>query len=183
MTIEAERVQLLKHAGPVSPVRRDVLAGRDQKTYRIPLCRGETLYASVVHSLKALKIKTAALSIKTLRLDSLRYCMTREGTGDEPLAAYSPPRTLSEPSLLIGSGATVGADQQGGYFIHCHGFVVTPAGDMIGGHFLTEDCLIGEDGVAYLHALDFLNLVIGVDPEVKTTVFQPTYREAHHAPD
>ncbi|TAL81888.1 MAG: hypothetical protein EPN46_11385 [Candidimonas sp.] len=183
MMTEAGRVQLLKHAGPVAPVRRDVLAGRDQKAYRIPLRRGETLYASVVHSLKALDIKAAALSIKALRLDSLRYCMTREGIGDEPLAAYAPPRTLSEPSILIGSGATVGADQQGSYFIHCHGFVVTPAGVMIGGHFLTEDCLIGEDGVAYLYALDYLSLLIGIDPEIKTTVFQPTYHETHHAPD
>ncbi len=177
------RVQLLKHAGPVATVRRDVLIGRDQKTYRIPLRRGETLHASVVHSLRTLKLKTAALSIKMLRLDSLRYCMTREGLGDEPLAAYSPPRMLMEPSMLIGSGATVGADQQGGYFIHCHGFVVTSTGDMIGGHFLTEDCLIGEDGVAYLYALDYLSLVIGIDPEIKTTVFQPAYRETCHASD
>src|SRR3546814_19630964 len=62
--ITPSTVQLLKHPGPVSPTRRDVMAGRNQKTYRITLRRGASLYDSVASAMAATGASAAALNIE-----------------------------------------------------------------------------------------------------------------------
>jgi predicted DNA-binding protein with PD1-like motif len=171
-------VQLLKHPGPIVAARRDVLAGRDQKTYRIALRAGETLYASVVRALNALGIRAAALSIKSAAFSRLSYYLIASSPDVEPVAHYTTPLTLSEPCMLIGSGATIGVTQDGEYAIHCHGLAVTESGVLTGGHFLTDACVLAEDAVAYINALNHMDLRIGIDPEIKTPVFQPSYVKA-----
>jgi predicted DNA-binding protein with PD1-like motif len=177
-------VQLLKHPGPIASTRRDVLAGRNQKTYRIGLLRGQSLYTSVVRALSALGIRAAALSVKNAAFSRLSYYLIASSPDVEPVAHYTTPLILSERSMLIGFGATIGVTQKGEYAIHCHGLVVTESGVLIGGHFLTDACILAEDATAYLSALQFMDLGIGIDPEIKTPVFQPAYtkegRDARH---
>ena len=172
------KVQLLKHPGPVAPKRRDVMAGCNQKTYRIVLSRGKTLYACVTEALESLGIGAAALSIGHVTFGHLSYFLIASSPDVEPVAHYTTPVELDEPAMLVGAGATVGLTDSGKHAIHCHGLAVTASGRLVGGHFLPEGCVIADDGVAYLSALDFMDLVIGVDPEIRTPVFQPTYREA-----
>lgn len=184
MMIATSTVQLLKHPGPVAPIRRDVMAGRNQKTYRIGLGRGETLAASIVRALKVLDIRAGALDIKNVVFDRLSYYQIASSPDVEPVAHYTTPLILSARSMLIGSGATIGVTQQGNYAIHCHGLVVTESGELVGGHFLPDDCVVAEEGVAYLCALNHMDLIVGLDPEIKTPVFQPAYSKAsHHADD
>src|SRR3546814_9498235 len=93
----------------------------------------------------------------------------------EPVAHYTTPLELNERAMLVGAGPTVGLTEDGKPAIHCHGLVVTESGRLVGGHCLTDDCTIADDGVAYISALDYMDLVIGVDPEIGTPVFQPKY--------
>jgi predicted DNA-binding protein with PD1-like motif len=153
------------------------MTGRNQKTYRVILRRGETLYASVARALKTLDIRAAALDIKHATFSRLSYYLIASSPDVEPVAHYTTPLILSERAALIGSGATVGVTRQGDYAIHCHGLTVTESGELVGGHFLTDDCVI-EDGVAYINELNHIDLTIGIDPEIKTPVFQPTYHKA-----
>lgn len=176
--ITASTVQLLKHPGPVAPTRRDVMAGRNQKSYRIALRRGETLYACVTEALKFLNLKAAALNIEHVTFSHISYFLITSSPEVEQVAHYTTALHLDERAMLVGAGATVGLTDRGQPAIHCHGLVVTESGRLVGGHFLADDCVIAEDGVAYISALDYMDLVIGVDPEIMTPVFQPKYCEA-----
>src|SRR3546814_21100112 len=71
--ITPSTVQLLKHPGPVSPTRRDVMAGRNQKTYRFTLRRGASLYDSVASAIAATGVNAAALNIERAVFSRLRY--------------------------------------------------------------------------------------------------------------
>lgn len=177
MAATRSTVQLLKHPGPIGPIRRDVLAGRNQKTYRISLRRGESLYTSVARALNRLGIRAAALSIKNAVFSKLSYYLIASSPDIEPVAHYTTPLIFSQRSMLIGFGATIGVAQTGEHAIHCHGLAVTDSGALIGGHFLTEDCILAEDATGYLSALKFMDLAIGIDLEIKTPVFQPMYTE------
>src|SRR5690606_2401208 len=108
----------------------------------------------------------------------LRYFLIAASDEVEQVAHYTTPLDFDEPTTLVSAGATVGTTDQGKFAIHCHGLTVTDSGQLVGGHFLTEHCLLAEDGVAYLHTMDYMDLVIGMDPEIATLVFQPRYREA-----
>lgn len=165
----------LTHPGPVAPIRRDVLTGCDQKTYRIELARGRSLQDSVVHALKALAIKAAGLSIKHAQFDFLSYYQIASSREAEQVAHYTTPLILSERCRLVGSSGTIGASATGGYAIHCHGLVVTRSGRVVGGHFLPDACIVARAGVAYITALPFMELTVGLDPEIKTPVLQPSY--------
>lgn len=174
----ASTVQLLKHPGPVAPTRRDVMAGRNQKTYRIALRQGATLHACVAEAMASLNLKAAALNIEHVTFSRISYFLITSSPDVEQVAHYTTPLLLEERAMLVGAGATVGTNDRGDLAVHCHGLVVTGSGDMVGGHFLTDQCVIAEDGVAYLSALSYMDLVIGVDPEIATPVFQPKYCEA-----
>jgi len=171
-------VQLLKHPGPVAPTRRDVMVGKNQKTYRITLRRGASLYDSVVSAMSVTGARVAALNIECAIFSHLRYFLIATSDEVEQVAHYTTPLDFDEPATLVSAGATVGTTDQGKFAIHCHGVTVTGSGRLVGGHFLTEHCILAEDGVAYLHTMDYMNLVIGMDPEIGTLVFQPSYREA-----
>lgn len=166
---------MLKHPGPIASARRDVLAGRNQKTYRIGLRGGESLYTSVARALNVLGVRAAALSVKNAAFSRLSYYLIASSPDVEPVAHYTTPLILSERSMLIGFGATVGVTEKGEYAIHCHGLVVAESGVLVGGHFLTDACVLAEDATAYLSALKFMDLGIGIDPEIKTPVFHPVY--------
>lgn len=172
------KVQLLKHPGPVAPKRLDVMAGHDQKTYRIALRRGKTLYDCVAGVLAVLGVRAAALNIEHVAFDHISYFLIASSPDVEPVAHYTTPLELDERAVLVGAGSTIGQTGDGKLAIHCHGLVVTESGKQVGGHFLTDRCTIAEDGVAYVSALNFMDLVIGVDPEIATPVFQPKYCEA-----
>jgi len=176
--ITPSTVQLLKHPGPVSPTRRDVMAGQNQKTYRIVLRGGASLYDSVASAMAAAGVSAAALNIECAVFSRLRYFLITTSPDIEQVAHYTTPLDLERTAMLVGAGATVGTTDQGKLAIHCHGLVTTDSGELVGGHFLTEHCILAEDGVAYLNTLGHMNLVIGVDPEIRTPVFQPSYREA-----
>lgn len=174
----ASTVQLLKHPGPVAPTRRDVMAGRNQKTYRITLRRSATLYDCVAEAMASLNLKAAALNIERVTFSHISYFLITASPDVEQVAHYTTALQLDERAMLVGAGATVGATDAGKLAIHCHGLVVTDSGNLVGGHFLTDQCVIADDGVAYLSALGHMDLVIGVDPEIATPVFQPKYCEA-----
>ncbi|HEU0229031.1 MAG TPA: hypothetical protein VFR20_00540 [Burkholderiaceae bacterium] len=154
------------------------MAGRNQKTYRIALRQGATLYACVAEAMASLNLKAAALNIEHVTFSRISYFLITSSPDVEQVAHYTTALHLEEHAMLVGAGATVGANDRGDLAIHCHGLVVTDSGDMVGGHFLTDQCVVAEDGVAYLSALGYMDLVIGVDPEIKTPVFQPKYCEA-----
>lgn len=171
-------VPLLKHPGPVAPNRRDVLAGRNQKTWRIVLPRHASLYEGVTVAMQTMQLRAASLNIERATFSHLRYFLITHTQGAEQVANYTTPVDVDEPTLLVGAGATVGTNGQGALAIHCHGLAVTQSGRLTGGHLLTEACTLAEDGVAYISALGHMDLVIGVDPEIRTPVFQPSYCEA-----
>lgn len=176
--ITPSAVQLLKHPGPAAPTRRDVLAGHEQKTYRITLRAGVSLYDSVKAAMATAGASAAALNIECAAFSHLRYFLIATDPDIEPVACYTTPLDFDGYAMMIGAGATVGVTDKGAMAIHCHGLTVTRAGQLIGGHFLTEHCVLAEDGVAYLSALNHMNLIIGPDPEIRTLVFQPSLKEA-----
>jgi len=178
MMTPTSTVQLLKHPGPVASTRRDVMVGRNQKSYRIALRPGATLYDCVAGAMASLNLRAAALNIEHATFSRISYFLITASPDVEPVAHYTTALQLEEPAILVGAGATVGTNDRGDLAIHCHGLVVTGSGNLVGGHFLTDECVIADDGAAYLSALGYMDLVIGVDPEIGTPVFQPRYCEA-----
>lgn len=176
--ITPSAVPLLKHPGPVAPTRRDVMVGENQKTYRITLRAGESLYDSVANAISRTGATAASLHIGRATFSHIRYFLIVSDPNVEPVANYTTPLDFHEPATLVNAGITIGTTDQGRYAIHCHGLAVADSGLLVGGHFLTEHCILAEDGVAYMHTMSYMNLVIGIDPEIRTPVFQPSYREA-----
>lgn len=176
--ITPSAVPLLKHPGPVAPTRRDVMVGENQKTYRIPLPAGDSLYESVANAISSTGATAASLHIGRATFSHIRYFLIVTDPDIEPVASYTTPLDFREPATLVNAGITIGTTDQGRLAIHCHGLAVADSGQLVGGHFLAEHCVLAEDGVAYLHTMNYMNLVIGVDPEIRTPVFQPSYREA-----
>jgi predicted DNA-binding protein with PD1-like motif len=154
------------------------MAGHNQKSYRIALQRGKTLYDCVADALTTLGIRAGALNIEHAAFDHISYFLITSSPDVEPVAHYTTPLELNERAMLVGAGATIGQTGDGKPAIHCHGLVVTESGRQVGGHLLTDRCTLAEEGVAYISALNFMDLVIGVDPEIATPVFQPKYCEA-----
>ena len=154
------------------------MTGENQKTYRITLRSGASLYDSVANAISATHAQVAALNIECAVFSHLRYFLITTDPTIEQVAHYTTPLDFHETATLVNAGATVGTTDQGRLAIHCHGLAVSDAGELVGGHFLTEHCILAEDGVAYLHTMDYMNLIIGVDPEIRTPVFQPSYRGA-----
>ncbi len=154
------------------------MVGKNQKTYRLTLDSGSTLYDSVARSMATIGAGAAALRIECAVFSHLRYFLIAADPNVEQVAHYTTAQDFDEPALLVAAGATVGRTDQGRLAIHCHGLAVSDSGRLVGGHFLTEHCLLAQDGVAYLNPMDYLNLVIGLDPEIRTPVFQPSYRES-----
>ncbi|MFA7437184.1 hypothetical protein [Castellaniella sp.] len=171
-------VPVLRHPGPVAAVRRDVLAGHGQPTWRIPLWAGQTLQASVLAALRRLGVQTAALGLQQAVFSHLRYFEIATSPDALPVAHYTTPLDRTGPLDLVCAGATVGQTAQGQHAIHCHALTVDADGHFVGGHLLPDACVLAEAGVAWLWALDHMRLVIGDDAEICTPVFHPILSEA-----
>lgn len=153
------------------------MVGEHQKTYRITLRAGASLYDSVASAIACTGATAASLHIGRAAFSHIRYFLIVSDPNAEPVANYTTPLDFHEPATLINAGITIGTTDQGKFAIHCHGLAVADSGQLVGGHFLTDYCILAEDGVAYLRTMNYMNLVIGVDPEIRTLVFQPSYRE------
>ncbi|MBC7941902.1 MAG: hypothetical protein H7Z19_19450 [Chitinophagaceae bacterium] len=65
------------------------------------------------------------------------------------MVAYSDPREAGQACMIFGK-ATLGVSVQGQLLVNCHATVRTEAGEVRGGHVLTEDCTVGTDPVPVL---------------------------------
>ncbi|WP_233235571.1 hypothetical protein [Bordetella sp. LUAb4] len=175
-------VRMLRHPGPMPASRWTSVENPGAPALRLVLPAGRTLYDALVEPLRARGVAACAINLLDGHLTRGAYCLARPLPDIEQVIAYTSPIVLGKDLRMIGAGATLGEDERGTPLLHCHGLLVDAEGRLIGGHLLTEQCVIGSGGcVAYVHDLSVTRLTRRYDPHIQLAVFQPEPKEDIHA--
>ncbi|WP_157664494.1 PCC domain-containing protein [Bordetella genomosp. 9] len=174
-------IRMLRHPGPVAPTRWTSVENPGAPALRLELPAGGNLYESLVTPLQARGIAACAINIMDGDFERAAYCLARPMPDIEQVIAYTAPIMVRRHLRMVGAGATLGEDERGAPLLHCHGLLVDDQGVLIGGHLLTERCVIGAGGcVAYVHALRETRLKRRFDPQIRLAVFQPEPKGDFH---
>ncbi|MFC4275055.1 PPC domain-containing DNA-binding protein [Achromobacter aloeverae] len=175
-------VRMLRHPGPLPATRWTSVENPGGPSLRLELPAGETLYDALVLPLRARGVVACAINLLDGHFTRGAYCLARPEPDIAQVIAYTAPIMVDRALRLIGAGATLGEDEHGAPLLHCHGLLVDAEGRLIGGHLLTERCVIDEGGcVAYVHALRATRLTRRYDPHIQLAVFQPETKGDIHA--
>ncbi len=180
--MSAVPVRMMRHPGPMPAARWSSVENPGGAALRLVLPAGRTLYDALVEPLRARGVSACAINVLDGHFSRVAYCLARPMPHIEQVIAYSTPITVAGGVRLVGAGGTLGEDEDGAPLVHCHGLLVDAQGRLIGGHLLTEHCVIGAgDAVAYVHVLSATRLTRRYDAQIKLAVFQPEPQGGLHA--
>ncbi|OZI30503.1 hypothetical protein CAL29_21010 [Bordetella genomosp. 10] len=179
---ELPPVRMLRHPGPMPATRWTSVENPGAPALRLALPAGSTLYEALVPVLRERGVTACAINLLDGHFTRGAYCLARPMPDIAQVIAYTSPIMVGRDLRLIGAGATLGEDERGAPLLHCHGLLVDAEGRLIGGHLLTEQCVIGPGGcVAYVHVLGSTRLTRRYDPHIQLAVFQPEPKGDPHA--
>lgn len=172
------RPRLLIHPGRFNPVRINSLGAPAARHVRLSLAPGCTLYEAIVKPLAGIGIRNASLTILGGAFDVLSYCVAPPDPSGQAVIAYTAPIDAGAAYMVFGN-ATLGRSLKGEPLVHCHATIRTAAGELRGGHILTEDCVIGPQPIsALVTSLEGFNLQQAYDPETNIPLLQPRKDQA-----
>lgn len=167
------RPRTLIHPGRFNPVRIRSLHSDRARHFRLALQPGLSLFEALVRPLAEADVRNASTTILGGWFRSFRYCVAPLDPTGRTVVAYSDPREAGQACMVFGN-ATLGVNVQGQPLVHCHATFCTEAGEVRGGHVLTEHCTVGADPIAVLiTALDGFELRQAYDPETNMQLLQP----------
>ncbi len=119
------------------------------------------------------KIGTAIINLLGGPMQMIEYCMPADDASGHTVATYGEPGR-ERNGYFLGGTATLGLAVDGLPFIHCHGSFVTEAGDVRGGHIVTERTIVGATPVtAFARTIDSFIVQLSDDTETNHRVFHP----------
>jgi len=173
------RPRTLIHPGRFNPVRIQSLASSAGRHIRLSLQPGLSLYDALVGPLRAVGVTSASTTILGGFFDDLSYCVAPPDPSGRAVIAYTSPIVAGRAFMVFGN-ATLGKAVDGRPLVHCHAAIRTEAGEMKGGHILTESCLVGPVPIPVLvTSLDDFELRQAFDPETNIPLLQP-HEIPHH---
>ncbi len=141
--------------------------------FRLMLQPGLRLFDALVRPLAEAGVTNASTTILGGRFRSLLYCVAPPDPTGRTVIAYSDPREAGQTYMVFGN-ATLGVSMHEQPLVHCHATFRTEAGEVRGGHVLTEHCIVGADPIPVLiTALDGFELRQAYDPETNMQLLQP----------
>lgn len=172
-TTRPSRARTLVHPGRFDPVRIRSLCSTRGRHVRLALTPGKSLFDALVQPLAEIGIASASTTILGGDLDDVRYCVAAPGASGQAVAVYSQPIWAGRSYVVFGN-ATIGRGMTGAPLVHCHATIRTEAGEVKGGHILTETCIVGPRPIPVLvTSLDDFELRQAFDPETNIPLFRP----------
>lgn len=174
-----KRPRLLRHPGPFNPVR--IKTGSSTYGIHIRLCLepGATLFDAIVKPLAERNIHDASTTILRGAFEKLYYCVAPPDPEKRAVIAYSAPIDAGRAYMVFGN-ATLGKTASGDPLVHCHAVIRTEGGEVMGGHILTEQCIIGGEPISVL-----VTSIVGIelrqtyDEETHVSLLQPFEGNEH----
>ena len=167
------RPRTLVHPGPFDPVRIHSRSSARGRHLRLLLAPGATLLEALVEPLARRGIASASTTILGGWFDTLDYCVAPPDPQGKAVIAYTQPIPAGRSYMIFGN-ATLGISMKGAPLVHCHAAIRTEAGEVKGGHILTEACIVGAVPIPVLvTSLDEFELRQDYDPETNIPLLQP----------
>ena len=171
--VSLPRPRTLVHPGRFDPVRIRSMHARRGRHIRLLLAPGRTLYEALVHPLAAAGVRYASTTLLGGVFQRLDYCVAPPDPSRQAVVAYTQPIHAGKAYLVFGN-ATLGKGLDGEPLVHCHAALRTGAGEMRGGHIITQTSIVGAAPIAVLvTALDGFALRVSFDPETNIPLLQP----------
>lgn len=166
------RVRLLRHPGPVDPVRLESSVEPAGRSVRLQLEQGRSLLEAIAGPIFRSGIASATFKLVGGRVSRVRYVLARPDPASSRVVGLTDPIEAQDVSLVTGNG-TLGRGGDGEPFIHCHALFGGADGGAFGGHVLPEWTLLGEGVVAYLRGFSDVSVELRHDPEIDAAIFRP----------
>lgn len=161
------------HPGPAAPLRLAHVSARGPRALRLVMPPGVVLQDALTQACEAAGVRAAAITLFGGTLGSLAWCLPVPGHANGVVATYGEPLRTMDVRLLAGS-ATLGRAADGTPLVHCHASFCDAAGQVRGGHLLTDQTVVGaEPVIARISALDGVDLCLGLDPETGLNKLMP----------
>ncbi len=171
----------LQHPGPVSSLRINSCSGAGSRHFRLRLEPGRSLFDALVQPLAKAGVQSAGMVIFGGYFERLDYCVGQVDPTQNALFNYAAPRQAGAAYMMAGN-ATLGKTHDGLPAVHCHAALRTQAGEVKGGHIVTEASIIGARPLVVLvTAFDDFELRVTFDAETNISLFQPQHHERVHA--
>ena len=177
--MKAHRPRLLRHPGPFNPLRIKAESSTYAIHIRLSLKPGETLFDAIVKPLSELDIHDASTTILRGAFEKLYYCVAPPDPEKHTAVAYSKPRDAGRAYMIFGN-ATLGRSIKGEPLVHCHAVVRTACGDVMGGHIITEQSIVGSKPISVLvTSIEGIELRQAFDEETRFSLLQPYGGDTH----
>lgn len=173
------RVRLLRHPGPVDPIRLESSLEPAGRSVRLQLESGRSLLHAMAEPLLRVGIASATFTLLGGRLPCVHYVLARPDAASSRVVGLTDPIEAENVSLVTGSG-TFGRGGDGQPFIHCHALFAGTECGTFGGHVLTEATLLGTGVIAHVRGFSEVGIEVRYDPEIDVAIFRP--RDAGNAP-
>jgi predicted DNA-binding protein with PD1-like motif len=166
------RVRLLRHPGPVDPVRLESSIEPAGCSVRLQLAEDKSLLDAIVEPLALHDIWSATFTLFGGGLSRVRYVLARPDQTSPRIVSLTDAIEADSVSLVTGSG-TLGRGVDGKPFIHCHALFADKGGETFGGHVLTDATVIGAGAVAYVRGFSDVSVEVRYDAEIDVPTLRP----------
>lgn len=177
--LTTNRPRLLRHPGPFNPIRMKTESASCGIHIRLSLKPGETLFDAIVKPLAERNIHCASTTILRGAFEKLYYCVAPPDPEKHAVIAYSKPIDAGRAYMIFGN-ATLGKSAQGEPLVHCHAVIRTESGNVVGGHIITEQSIVGSKPISVLvTSIVGIELRQAFDQETGVSLLQPYEGDAH----
>jgi predicted DNA-binding protein with PD1-like motif len=178
-SIKGKQPRFLRHPGRFNPVRIKTVLSPYGRHVRLSLKPGVTLFEAIVNPLAELDIRDASTTILGGTFNDLYYCVAPPDPEGRTVIAYSKPKFAGRCYMVFGN-ATLGRSSEGKPLVHCHAVIRAESGDVLGGHIVTEQTIVGSKPSSVLvTSLEGFELRQAYDEETRTSLLQPVEVERH----
>jgi predicted DNA-binding protein with PD1-like motif len=165
--------RLVRHPGRPADARYLAESSPNCRTLRLTFAPGISLLEGIVLPLQREKITSAVINLLGGPMERIEYCMPADDTTGHTVATYGEPGR-ERNGFFLGGTATLGLAVDGLPFIHCHGSFVTEAGELRGGHIVTEKTIVGPTPLtAFVRTIETFIVQLSEDSETNHRVFHP----------
>ena len=176
---KGKQPRYLRQPGRFNPVRIQSVASPFGRHIRLLLQPEMSIYDAIVKPLAALDISDASMTILGGDFADLHYCVAIPDPAKRTVITYSQPRHAGHAFMVFGN-ATLGRSLEGNPLVHCHAVVRTEEGEVMGGHIVTENAIVGSKPISVLvTSLEGFELRQALDEETGMPLFQPMEAKSH----
>lgn len=171
--MHAKQPRFIRHPGRFNPVRITTVSSRYGRHIRLQLQPGQTLFDAIVDPLSQLNIRDASTTILGGVFDDLYYCVAPPDPEGRTVIAYSKPIHAGRSYMVFGN-ATLGRSIEGKPLVHCHAVIRTENGEVMGGHIVADQTIVGSKPSSVLvTSLEGIELQQAYDEETGISLLQP----------